>query len=35
MIQLSPVNGEEIERTLRNVARERILMLDGAMGTMI
>jgi 5-methyltetrahydrofolate--homocysteine methyltransferase len=35
MTQLLPVNGEEVERALRATARERILVLDGAMGTMI
>ena len=31
----APVDGAEIERSLRQAARERILVLDGAMGTMI
>ena len=35
MIQLPPVNGQEVERTLREAASQRILVLDGAMGTMI
>ncbi|MDO8533835.1 MAG: homocysteine S-methyltransferase family protein, partial [Xanthobacteraceae bacterium] len=30
-----PVDGPEVARALRALARERILMLDGAMGTMI
>uniref|UniRef100_A0A9E8CTX9 Methionine synthase n=1 Tax=Bosea sp. NBC_00436 TaxID=2969620 RepID=A0A9E8CTX9_9HYPH len=30
-----PVDGAEIERSLRQAARERILVLDGAMGTQI
>jgi len=32
---LPPVDGAEVERTLRETARDRILVLDGAMGTMI
>ena len=35
MIQLPPVNGAEVESTLRKAASERILVLDGAMGTII
>ncbi len=31
----APVDGAEIERSLRQAARERILVLDGAMGTQI
>jgi len=31
----APVDGAEIERALRQAARERILVLDGAMGTQI
>jgi 5-methyltetrahydrofolate--homocysteine methyltransferase len=31
----APVDGTEIERSLRQAARERILVLDGAMGTQI
>ncbi len=31
----APVDGAEIERSLREAARERILVLDGAMGTQI
>jgi len=31
----TPVDGAEIERSLREAARERILVLDGAMGTQI
>ncbi|MBN9454939.1 MAG: methionine synthase [Bosea sp.] len=31
----TPVDGAEIERSLRQAARERILVLDGAMGTQI
>ncbi|SDF90730.1 methionine synthase [Bosea robiniae] len=31
----APVDGAEIERSLRKAARERILVLDGAMGTQI
>jgi 5-methyltetrahydrofolate--homocysteine methyltransferase len=33
--ELPPVDGAEVERALRASARERILVLDGAMGTMI
>jgi 5-methyltetrahydrofolate--homocysteine methyltransferase len=33
--ELKPVDGAEVERTLRELAAERILVLDGAMGTMI
>ncbi|MCO5091889.1 methionine synthase [Bosea sp. (in: a-proteobacteria)] len=33
--QPAPVDGAEIERSLRETARERILVLDGAMGTQI
>jgi 5-methyltetrahydrofolate--homocysteine methyltransferase len=32
---LTPVDGAEIERSLRQAASERILVLDGAMGTQI
>ena len=35
MVELPPVNGAEVESTLREAARQRILVLDGAMGTMI
>ncbi len=35
MVELPPVKGAEVESTLRKAARERILVLDGAMGTMI
>ena len=33
--EFKTVDGREIERTLRRLAAERILVLDGAMGTMI
>jgi 5-methyltetrahydrofolate--homocysteine methyltransferase len=33
--QPTPVDGAEIERSLREAARQRILVLDGAMGTQI
>jgi 5-methyltetrahydrofolate--homocysteine methyltransferase len=35
MAPLPPVDGTEIERALREAASQRILVLDGAMGTMI
>ncbi|MGX5734588.1 methionine synthase [Bosea thiooxidans] len=33
--KLAPVDGAEIERSLREAAQQRILVLDGAMGTQI
>ena len=35
MTDLRPVDGKEIEAALRQRAREKILVLDGAMGTVI
>jgi 5-methyltetrahydrofolate--homocysteine methyltransferase len=35
MVELPKVDGLEVERALKEAARERILVLDGAMGTMI
>jgi 5-methyltetrahydrofolate--homocysteine methyltransferase len=35
MSERKKIDGAEIERALRDLARERILVLDGAMGTMI
>ena len=35
MTDIRPADGAEIAKTLRDAARERILVLDGAMGTEI
>ena len=35
MVELPKADGLEVERALKEAARERILVLDGAMGTMI
>ena len=35
MVELPKVDGAEVEHALKEAARERILVLDGAMGTMI
>ena len=35
MVELPKVDGAEVKRALQDAARERILVLDGAMGTMI
>ena len=35
MTMFTPRNGEEIRKALTQIAQERILLLDGAMGTMI